>query len=109
MPAGGEKDQRILSADAAKLPITSTSFLPVAIPFHGNAIARQINQASAGLDAARRAPKLGFKRPITWTFFRARRMSWAGLGSRWSLYHCTDEFSQFTDHSRDATLDSERR
>jgi glycosyltransferase involved in cell wall biosynthesis len=82
---------------------------PVAIPFHGNAIARQINRRLLVWTLRGAARKLGFQRPITWTFLPSSADIVGRLGEQMIVYHCTDEFSQFSDHSKDATLDSERR
>jgi glycosyltransferase involved in cell wall biosynthesis len=82
---------------------------PVAIPFHGNAIARQINRHLLVWMLRAAARKLGFQRPITWTFLPSSADIVGRLGEQMVVYHCTDEFSQFSDHSKDATLDSERR
>ena len=82
---------------------------PVAIPFHGNAIARQINRRLLVWTLRGAARKLGFQRPITWTFLPSSADIVGRLGEQMVVYHCTDEFSQFSDHSRNATLDSERR
>jgi glycosyltransferase involved in cell wall biosynthesis len=82
---------------------------PVAIPFHGNAVARQINRRLLVWMLRGAARKLGFRRPITWTFLPSSADIVGRLGEQMVVYHCTDEFSQFSDHSRDATLESERR
>lgn len=82
---------------------------PVAIPFHGNALARRINRHLLVWMLRGAARKLGFQRPITWTFLPSSADVVGRLGEQMVVYHCTDEFSQFSDHSKDATLDSERR
>jgi glycosyltransferase involved in cell wall biosynthesis len=82
---------------------------PVAIPFHGSAIARQINRYLLVWMLKRSARRLGFKRPITWTFLPSSADVVGRLGEQMVVYHCTDEFSQFTGSSENAILDSERR
>jgi glycosyltransferase involved in cell wall biosynthesis len=82
---------------------------PVAIPFHGNAIARRINRHLLVWMLRGAARRLGFQRPITWTFLPSSADVVGRLGEQMVVYHCTDEFSQFSDHATDATLESERR
>jgi len=81
---------------------------PVAIPFHGNAIARQINRHLLVWMLRDAARKLGFRRPITWTFLPSSADIVGRLGEQMVIYHCTDEFSKFTGSSENI-LDIERR
>ena len=82
---------------------------PLAIPFHGNATARRINQwlLVSTLRAAIR--KLGFQRPVTWTFLPSSADVAGHLGEEFVVYHCTDEFSEFSGTSREAILKMEQQ
>jgi glycosyltransferase involved in cell wall biosynthesis len=82
---------------------------PLAIPFHGNAIARRINRHLLVWVLRGAARRLGFQRPITWTFLPSSADVVGRLGEQMVVYHCTDEFSEFSDHSKEATRDNERR
>jgi len=82
---------------------------PLAIPFHGNAAARRINQwlLVATLRSAIR--KLGFRKRVTWTFLPSSANVAGNLGETMVIYHCTDEFSEFSGTSKNAILDMEQR
>jgi len=82
---------------------------PLAIPFHGNAVARRINQwlVVATLRSAIR--KLGFQKCVTWTFLPSSANVAGYLGEEMVIYHCTDEFSEFSGTSKNAILDMEQR
>jgi glycosyltransferase involved in cell wall biosynthesis len=82
---------------------------PIAIPFHGNAAARRINQwlLVATLRSAIR--KLGFRKRVTWTFLPTSANVAGYLGENLVIYHCTDEFSEFSGTSKSAILDMEQR
>jgi glycosyltransferase involved in cell wall biosynthesis len=75
---------------------------PVVIPFHGSAIARQINRRLLLWKLRGAARRLGFQRPITWTFVPSSADIVGRLGEQMVVYHCTDEFSQFSDSSSEA-------
>jgi glycosyltransferase involved in cell wall biosynthesis len=75
---------------------------PVAIPFHGSAIARRINRYLLLWRLRGAARKLGFQRPITWTFVPSSADIVGRLGEQMVVYHCTDEFSEFSDSSSEA-------
>ena len=82
---------------------------PIAIPFHGNAVARRINQwlLIATLRSATR--KLGFRKRVTWTFLPTSANVAGYLGEKMVIYHCTDEFSEFSGTSKTAILHMEER
>jgi glycosyltransferase involved in cell wall biosynthesis len=52
--------------------------------------------------------RLGFKNPITWTFLPTSGEVVGSLGEKLIVYHCVDEFSEFTGTDKDAILDMER-
>jgi glycosyltransferase involved in cell wall biosynthesis len=53
--------------------------------------------------------KLGFQSPITWTFVPASAEVAGCLGEHALIYHCVDEFSEFTGTDKAAILEMERR
>ncbi len=84
-------------------------FSPLAIPFHGNPAARWINRKALGWSLRRACRKLGFRNPITWTFVPASAEVAGTLGEKTLVYHCVDEFSEFTGTDKAGILDLERR
>jgi glycosyltransferase involved in cell wall biosynthesis len=84
-------------------------FSPLAIPFHGNAAARWINRRALRWSLQRECRKLNFRNPITWTFVPASAEIAGSLGERAVIYHCVDEFSEFTGANRAAILSLEQR
>jgi glycosyltransferase involved in cell wall biosynthesis len=85
------------------------TFSPLAIPFHGNATARRLNRFFVAWSVRRAYRKLGFKNPITWTFLPTSGGIAGALGEKLIVYHCVDEFSEFTGTNKNAILDMERR
>lgn len=84
-------------------------FSPIAIPFFGSAAARWVNRKALQWSLRRVCRKLSFRNPITWTFVPASAEVAGGLGEQTLVYHCVDEFSEFTGTDRTAILDLERR
>lgn len=82
---------------------------PLFVPLFGSAAARRINRAllTAGLRRAGR--ELGFEAPITWTFLPTSADVAGTLGERLVVYHCVDEYTEFTGTDRDAVAAMERR
>ena len=81
---------------------------PLVIPFHGNRAARWVNRRLLSWSLHRACRKLGFQRPITWTFVPSSADVAGSLGERLVLYHCVDEFSKFTGTDETAILEMER-
>jgi glycosyltransferase involved in cell wall biosynthesis len=71
-------------------------FAPLVIPFHGNRAARWVNRRLLAWSLRRACRKLGFQKPITWTFVPSSADVAGSLGERLLIYHCVDEFSKFT-------------
>jgi glycosyltransferase involved in cell wall biosynthesis len=71
-------------------------FAPLVIPFHGNRAARWVNRRLLAWSLRRACRKLGFHKPITWTFVPSSADVAGSLGERLLIYHCVDEFSKFT-------------
>jgi len=84
-------------------------FSPLAIPFHGSAIARWLNRKALGWSLRRECRALGFRNPITWTFVPASADVAGTLGERMLIYHCVDEFSEFTGTDKNAIASLEQR
>jgi glycosyltransferase involved in cell wall biosynthesis len=84
------------------------TFSPLAIPFHGNAAARALNRHFVAWGVRRACRRLGFKNPITWTFLPTSGEIAGALDEKLIVYHCVDEFSEFTGTDKNAILDMER-
>jgi glycosyltransferase involved in cell wall biosynthesis len=81
---------------------------PIVIPFHGARIARRINRWLLVVTLRAALWRLGFRRPIVWTFLPSSADVVGHLGEDLVVYHCTDEFSEFTGTARKAILEVER-
>ena len=92
------------------LPVDKNIFVfsPLVIPFHGNRTARWINRWLLRWSLRRACRKLGFQKPITWTFVPSSADVAGSLGERLVIYYCVDEFSKFTGTDEAAILDMER-
>jgi glycosyltransferase involved in cell wall biosynthesis len=77
-------------------------FAPLAIPFHGSATARWINRRALQWGIRQACRKLGFNRPITWSFVPASAEVAGSLGESALVYHCVDENTGFTGTDKDA-------
>jgi len=84
------------------------TFSPLAIPFHGSAAARALNRCFVAWSVRRAYRRLGFKNPITWTFLPTSGEVVGALDEKLIVYHCVDEFSEFTGTDKNAILDMER-
>lgn len=71
-------------------------FTPLVIPFHGSRFARWVNRRFYAFSMRRACRKLGFRKPITWTFTPTSAEVVGSLGERMIIYHCVDDFSKFT-------------
>jgi glycosyltransferase involved in cell wall biosynthesis len=88
--------------------ITVTDLL--SIPFHGSGLARAANSVILKAQIRRLASRLGFRRPIVWTFLPTT----AGVMDTFpdaslSIYHITDDFTQFAGYPAEAIGEMERR
>ncbi len=84
-------------------------FSPLAIPFHGSSAARWVNRKALCWSLRRVCRQLGFRNPITWSFVPASAEVAGSLGERTVVYHCVDEFSEFTGTNKAAILSLEAR
>jgi glycosyltransferase involved in cell wall biosynthesis len=82
---------------------------PLVIPFHGSLWARRINRWMLAWSLRRACRKLSFHKPITWSFVPSSGDVAGSLGERLVIYHCVDEYAQFTGTDQTAILDMERR
>jgi glycosyltransferase involved in cell wall biosynthesis len=83
-------------------------FTPVVIPFHGSAFARSINRRLLAFMLRRVCRRLGFERPITWSFVPSSSGVVGRLGEQMVLYQCVDEYSEFRGADKVAILRMER-
>ena len=84
-------------------------FSPLAIPFHGKAAARWFNRIWLALQVRGVCRLIGFRNAITWTFVPYSADVVGNLGEKHVIYHCVDEFSEFTGTDKAALLEMERR
>lgn len=82
---------------------------PLVLPFHGSRFARAINRRWLVTSLRRTCRKLGMHRPITWTFIPSSADVAGRLSERLLVYHCVDEFSQFTGTDATAMEEMEGR
>ncbi len=85
------------------------TFTPLAIPFHGSPSARAFNRRWLSFTVRLVSWQLGFRHPITWSFVPASAEIAGQLGERKIIYHCVDEFSEFSGADKSAILDMERQ
>ena len=82
---------------------------PIFVPLFGSAAARRLNRSLlvGGLRRARQ--RLGFSAPITWSFLPTSADVAGALGERLVVYHCVDEYTEFTGTDGAAVAEMERR
>jgi glycosyltransferase involved in cell wall biosynthesis len=68
---------------------------PLAVPSYSSAWARRLNQLIVGTTVRRAMRRLGFVRPIVYTFVPASAWVAGQLGAERVVYHCVDEFAAF--------------
>jgi hypothetical protein len=83
-------------------------FSPIALPFPGSRIARSINQKALKWGLGRVCRRLGFEKPIAWTFSPAPANVVGSLGEAKIVYHCLDEYAEFSGKDKKAILQLER-
>jgi glycosyltransferase involved in cell wall biosynthesis len=106
----GERKPRVSKADfgrafrklfAATRPITEPEpnifvLNPLAIPAAYGPIGQRVNRRLLRFQVRRAMRKLGFRRPINYTFLPAAGAVAGTLGEELVIYHCVDEYSAFT-------------
>ena len=81
---------------------------PIAIPFFGNKFARWANRKVLRWSLRRTCRQLGFRRPVMWTFFPSSGNVVGSLDESKVIYHCVDEYSEFTGTDKEGILQLER-
>jgi glycosyltransferase involved in cell wall biosynthesis len=71
-------------------------FNPLAIPAYGVGFIRNFNRHFLGWQIRRVMRRLGFRRPINWTFNPAAAVVAGALGEETLIYHCVDEYTAFS-------------
>ena len=84
-------------------------YSPIAVPLHSSAFARWLNRRALRWGLQRVVRRLGFRDPVTWTFEPASGEVAGSLGEGALVYHCVDEFSEFTGTDKAAILELERQ
>lgn len=84
-------------------------FTPLALPFHGNALARWFNRAWMKLQINSACKHLEFRHPIVYTFVPWSADIIGHLDEKMVIYHITDEFTEFSGTNKAAILDMEQR
>jgi glycosyltransferase involved in cell wall biosynthesis len=69
---------------------------PLAVPAYGSRWARPINRHWLRFQVRRAMRRLGFQRPISWSFLPGAAVVAGSLGEEQIIYHCVDEFSAFS-------------
>lgn len=82
-------------------------FSPVMIPFYHSMVFRKSNQQLLAWMIRRELKRLGFSKPITWTFAPSSADVVGRLGESKIIYHCVDEFSAFSDAPQAAIQEME--
>jgi glycosyltransferase involved in cell wall biosynthesis len=82
-------------------------YSPLALPFHGSRLARALNRRFTTWHLRRVCAQLGFRNVINWSFIPSSAD--LHVGERWLIYHCVDEFSEFTGTDKRAIRSLERR
>jgi glycosyltransferase involved in cell wall biosynthesis len=82
---------------------------PLAIPLYGSELVRAINGVLLRAQVLRAMDRLGFKRPVSWSFLPASAPVSGTLGEELVVYHCVDEFSAFSDAPAGQIRDLERQ
>jgi glycosyltransferase involved in cell wall biosynthesis len=81
---------------------------PLALPFHRGLLSRAINRFCLRWGLRMACRRLGFKEILTWTFVPSSAEVAGNLGERQLVYHCVDEFSEFTGTDKGAMLAMEQ-
>jgi glycosyltransferase involved in cell wall biosynthesis len=69
---------------------------PLAIPKYGSPLLRRLNRAFLSWQIRRAMQRLGFERPVNWVFNPAAAVVAGSLGEDLLIYHCVDEYTQFS-------------
>jgi len=81
---------------------------PLTIPAYGLSAMKAVNRTSLLWQIRRTMKKLGFKRPVNYTFLPSAALLAKRLDEDYLIYHCVDEYAAFSDISADAILALEK-
>ncbi len=70
---------------------------PLALPFYGSELVRGANGALLRAQVKHAMDRLGFQRPLSWSFLPSSAPVSGSLSEDLVVYHCVDEFSAFSD------------
>ncbi len=82
---------------------------PLAIPAYGHSWVRKLNQCLLRWQIRRGMRRLGFRRAINWSFNPSAAVVAGSLGEELVIYHCVDEFTQFTGVASQALAEMEEQ
>ncbi len=82
---------------------------PLAVPVYGSEWARKTNGLLLRAQVLVAMKRLGFRRPVSWSFLPASAPVSGTLGEELVVYHCVDEFSAFSDTNKAHIAELERR
>ena len=82
---------------------------PLAIPAYVSRLARAANGELLRAQLKFAMRRLGFRRPLSWSFLPSAAPVAGRLGEERVIYHCVDEFSAFTGNEKHAILELEER
>lgn len=77
---------------------------PLYVPFHGVALVRNLNRQLLGWQIRQAVRRLGFNKPVTWTFIPNSADVVGTLDESCIVYHCVDEYGAFTDAGAEVPL-----
>lgn len=80
---------------------------PFTIPAYGNGFLRFANQQSLLFQVRKAMRKLGFKRPVNYSFLPSAALLAGKLDEELIIYHCVDEYAAFSDIESKPILDLE--
>src|SRR6266446_85433 len=103
------KKARDFAAGCRRVADNIYVFSPLVIPLHGSALARRFNRWFLAATLRRVCRQLAFRNVITWTFFPTSGDVVGELGERLVVYHCVDEYSEFTGTDKAAVAGMEER
>lgn len=81
---------------------------PFTIPAYGNGLLRRVNQQSLLFQVRKAMRKLGFKRPVNYSFLPSAALLAGKLDEDLIIYHCVDEYAAFSDIESQPILDMEQ-
>ena len=84
-------------------------YAPLALPFYGSRVARALNRRFTAWHLRRTARQLGFRHPIAWSFIPSSADLAGAVDERFLIYHCVDEFSEFSGTDKRAIRSLEKR